>query len=149
MKSNTIVNEKGQGLVEYALILILVSIIVIAALMIVGPFIQKALGIASPEPSSANVELLSDVRVQYGPEWWNPAFIPIQSISDQNVVDIVNSQTCLPIVPPQGKTVKVGTTYADPSLIDVIPGDNGTIEICSRVVGANVHVYITYVDLPR
>jgi len=31
--------EKGQGLVEYALILVLVSIVVIAALMILGPVI--------------------------------------------------------------------------------------------------------------
>jgi pilus assembly protein Flp/PilA len=32
-------NEKGQGLVEYALILVLVSIVVIAALTILGPTI--------------------------------------------------------------------------------------------------------------
>ncbi len=31
--------EKGQGLVEYALILALVAIVVIAALMILGPVI--------------------------------------------------------------------------------------------------------------
>ena len=31
--------EKGQGLVEYALILVLVAILVIAALMILGPII--------------------------------------------------------------------------------------------------------------
>jgi len=31
--------EKGQGLVEYALILVLVAIVVIAALMILGPMI--------------------------------------------------------------------------------------------------------------
>jgi pilus assembly protein Flp/PilA len=31
--------EKGQGLVEYALILVLVAIVVIAALMILGPVI--------------------------------------------------------------------------------------------------------------
>ncbi len=31
--------EKGQGLVEYALILVLVAIIVIAALMILGPLV--------------------------------------------------------------------------------------------------------------
>ena len=31
--------EKGQGLVEYALILVLVAIVVIAALMIRGPII--------------------------------------------------------------------------------------------------------------
>ena len=31
--------EKGQGLVEYALILVLVAIVVIVALMILGPII--------------------------------------------------------------------------------------------------------------
>ena len=31
--------EKGQGLVEYALILVLVAIVVIAAMMILGPLI--------------------------------------------------------------------------------------------------------------
>ena len=31
--------EKGQGLVEYALILVLVAIVVIAALVILGPII--------------------------------------------------------------------------------------------------------------
>jgi pilus assembly protein Flp/PilA len=35
-------NEKGQGLVEYALILVLVAIVVIAALMILGPIIGNA-----------------------------------------------------------------------------------------------------------
>ena len=32
-------NEKGQGLVEYALILVLVAIVVIAVLMVLGPII--------------------------------------------------------------------------------------------------------------
>ena len=34
-------NEKGQGLVEYALILVLVAIVVIAALAILGPKIAS------------------------------------------------------------------------------------------------------------
>ena len=33
--------EKGQGLVEYALILVLVAIVVIAALMLLGPAISN------------------------------------------------------------------------------------------------------------
>ena len=32
-------NEKGQGLVEYALILVLVAVVVIAVLLILGPII--------------------------------------------------------------------------------------------------------------
>ena len=34
---NFIRDEKGQGLVEYALILVLVAIVVIAILLLVGP----------------------------------------------------------------------------------------------------------------
>jgi pilus assembly protein Flp/PilA len=34
--------ERGQGLVEYALILVLVAIVVIAALLIMGPIIGNA-----------------------------------------------------------------------------------------------------------
>jgi pilus assembly protein Flp/PilA len=35
-------NEKGQGLVEYALILVLVAIVVIAILLLLGPIIGNA-----------------------------------------------------------------------------------------------------------
>ena len=35
-------HEKGQGLVEYALILVLVAIVVIGALMILGPIIGNS-----------------------------------------------------------------------------------------------------------
>jgi pilus assembly protein Flp/PilA len=34
-------NEKGQGLVEYALILVLVAIVVIATLSLMGPIISN------------------------------------------------------------------------------------------------------------
>ncbi len=33
--------EKGQGMVEYALILVLVAVVVIAALTIMGPLIRN------------------------------------------------------------------------------------------------------------
>jgi pilus assembly protein Flp/PilA len=34
-------NEKGQGMVEYALILVLVAVVVIAAVTIMGPLVGK------------------------------------------------------------------------------------------------------------
>ncbi len=63
--------EKGQGLVEYALILVLVAIVVIAALMILGPIIGNVFskvnsslstvstggGAAAPTPVPAPVTL--------------------------------------------------------------------------------------------
>jgi len=33
------INERGQGLVEYALILVLVAVVVIAVLLLLGPII--------------------------------------------------------------------------------------------------------------
>jgi len=37
-----VAKERGQGLVEYALILVLVAIVVIAALMVLGPVIGNS-----------------------------------------------------------------------------------------------------------
>jgi pilus assembly protein Flp/PilA len=53
--------EKGQGLVEYALILVLVAIVVIAALMILGPIVGNVFskvnssisGVGSVAPAAA------------------------------------------------------------------------------------------------
>jgi len=44
--------EKGQGLVEYALILVLVAIVVIAALMLLGPVIGNAFSTINSSLSS-------------------------------------------------------------------------------------------------
>lgn len=44
--------KKGQGLVEYALILVLVAIVVIAALMVLGPIVGNLF-------SDINASLLS------------------------------------------------------------------------------------------
>jgi pilus assembly protein Flp/PilA len=45
--------ERGQGLVEYALILVLVAIVVIAALMILGPIIGNAFSTINKSLQSA------------------------------------------------------------------------------------------------
>ena len=45
--------ERGQGLVEYALILVLVAIVVIAALMILGPIIGNTFSTINSSLNSA------------------------------------------------------------------------------------------------
>jgi len=45
--------EKGQGLVEYALILVLVAIVVIAVLMLLGPIIGNVFSTINTSLSSA------------------------------------------------------------------------------------------------
>jgi pilus assembly protein Flp/PilA len=44
--------EKGQGLVEYALILVLVAIVVIAVLMLLGPIIGNTFSTLNDSLSS-------------------------------------------------------------------------------------------------
>jgi pilus assembly protein Flp/PilA len=44
--------EKGQGLVEYALILVLVAIVVIAVLMLLGPIIGNVFSTVNDSLSS-------------------------------------------------------------------------------------------------
>jgi pilus assembly protein Flp/PilA len=46
------VKERGQGLVEYALILVLVAIVVIAVLMLLGPVIGNAFSTLNSSLSS-------------------------------------------------------------------------------------------------
>ncbi len=46
--------EKGQGLVEYALILVLVAIVVIAVLMLLGPIIGNVFSTINTSLSNAS-----------------------------------------------------------------------------------------------
>jgi len=46
--------EKGQGLVEYALILVLVAIVVIAVLMLLGPIIGNVFSTINDSLSAAS-----------------------------------------------------------------------------------------------
>ncbi len=65
-------NQKGQGLVEYALILVLVAIVVIAALMILGPIIgnvfskvNSSLTTVSAGGGSASTPVPAPVTLNY------------------------------------------------------------------------------------
>ncbi len=51
--------EKGQGLVEYALILVLVAIVVIAALMILGPIIGNVFSKVNSSLSTVSAGVVS------------------------------------------------------------------------------------------
>ncbi len=47
-----IFSQKGQGLVEYALILVLVAIVVIVALLVLGPVIGNTFSLINSSVSS-------------------------------------------------------------------------------------------------
>ena len=48
--------KEGQGLVEYALILFLVAVVVIAILILVGPQIGSVFSAATPPPPETNLQ---------------------------------------------------------------------------------------------
>jgi pilus assembly protein Flp/PilA len=84
-------HEKGQGLVEYALILVLVAIVVIAALTILGPRIQVVF-------DKVNIQILT---AQYNTQQkctaagygWHAAGQPIPSYGN-NTITFTND-TCV------------------------------------------------------
>ena len=56
MLKNFVKDENGQGLAEYALILALIAIVVIAALKLLGTAVDSKLDIISSELNSAGVD---------------------------------------------------------------------------------------------
>jgi pilus assembly protein Flp/PilA len=95
-------SEKGQGLVEYALILVLVAIVVLAVLLILGPTVGNAFsnivanlqrfsgGGAGPITSVAPSRSGSDVSVTVNVS--SPTSITISA--DSGTVDAPNPKMC-------------------------------------------------------
>lgn len=62
--------EKGQGLVEYALILVLVAIVVIATLMVLGPIIGNVF--STINSSISNIGGVTKSSCEAGGGIWYP-----------------------------------------------------------------------------
>jgi len=76
--------EKGQGLVEYALILVLVAIVVIAALMILGPIIGNVFSKVNSSLSGLGSGIPSGVGGIGG-----AASLPANCVEDQSMGVII------------------------------------------------------------
>ena len=126
----------GQGMVEYALILVLVAIIVIGALMILEPI----LGVAT----AVNKEALSMAPIIY--DYGNPIYLPMGTqVNSYIKVDYEECQTI-----QSGKHyLKAGTTYQDPSVIKITHQDDGTYEICNDLRGTSIDVIFDLYDAPK
>ena len=72
MIHSRIKSQKGQGLVEYALILVLVAIVVIGALMILGPIIGNTF--STVNKSLTNVGGTSGGAQNFGNAQWKNGF---------------------------------------------------------------------------
>ena len=72
LKKRSKKHKKGQGLVEYALILVLVAVVVLAVLLILGPktgdVFSKVNGILAPEIRSYG-QSVSTCQAQGGVSW--------------------------------------------------------------------------------
>ena len=87
-------NQKGQGLVEYALILVLVAIVVIAALLILGPIIGEVF--SSVNSSLSSVGMGSEVIVPPTAVVCTPGSASIVHIhpGHPNCVILMNQNNC-------------------------------------------------------
>jgi pilus assembly protein Flp/PilA len=95
-------NEKGQGLVEYALILVLVAIVVIGILLLLGPTVSQVYcRIANAlQPGSCGAITSYEIKATGSLQVKNivvskPATIEV-SIEDSTLGEQTQSQSCTP-----------------------------------------------------
>lgn len=145
--------SKGQGLVEYALVLVLVAIVVIAALTILDPIIKGAFNATQAESNSAtttpkpNVNQVVLADASFIKEGINtPYLIPLYS--EEYLYSWYKTGCRSLIPPPDGYGLKVGTIYEDPTKI-TITRDGDSYVLCNNVQGAQVAIVSTFVELPK
>lgn len=127
-------SQSGQGLVEYALILVLVSVVVIAALMIIRPAVEQALG-------GANQEILKNAPVN------TPVHLDNIEGGYATYVDYDDGD-CLQVNVGANRSIKVGTTYDNPKVI-TINHDDGRYTICNNARGTILKIYWASVEPPK
>ncbi len=137
--------EKGQGLVEYALILVLVAIVVISALMILGPVIGNVfskvnidLAVAAADTDVSRSLLSEAPMLDYKAS--NPSKI---SLANNERVYVPVEAGC-ETYPTYGNRVKVGTPYQHPEEISVVMLSDKEFKVCSNATGATVHLVIAF-----
>jgi Flp pilus assembly pilin Flp len=143
----------GQGLVEYALILVLIAVVVIAALQIIStalspetaPVPSAPVATATPDPAMINQAILA--KAPFVKEGVNTPFsIPFYP---EEYLYSWYLPGCHPLIPPpDGFGVKVGTIYEDATKITVSKKGN-EFTLCNNLQGAQVAIVSAYVELPR
>ncbi len=149
-------SEKGQGLVEYALILVLVAIVVIAALMILGPLVEQALSgvnedlatqevVSAEYTNPANISLLSDAQfVKAGHN--SPYLI---SSAAEGYTPIYFEEGCHKLDVPDGYRVKFGTASPyNEGYLGIVLADN-MYTLCNSTPDTKIGVVIVFLELPR
>lgn len=142
----------GQGLVEYALILVLVAIVVIASLMILGPIVQNVINQGNSQDaaprsmvSDPNRSALSDapfIREGVNKPFLVPLY-PEDYLYDWYIPG------CHPLIsPPDGFGLKVGTISENFAQITVLRQDN-EYTLCNNVQGDQVAIITTFVERPQ
>jgi pilus assembly protein Flp/PilA len=92
-------DEKGQGLVEYALILVLVAIVVIAILLMLGPVVGNVFSevtAALLDPTSLGGPIVSVSAARTGGGHGNDVIVTV-TVSESTTVTVTDSQNASPI----------------------------------------------------
>jgi pilus assembly protein Flp/PilA len=104
--SNKHLEERGQGLVEYALILVLVAIAVIAILFVLGPVVGSVFSNIVDNMGLSNNTITSVNATRTGEGSGNDVIVSI-SVSTNTTVNVSDSQDAAPVqnVPCNGSCV--------------------------------------------
>lgn len=125
------ISEKGQSMVEYALILVIIAIVVIATTTIL---IEKL----TPDQTTS---ILSDSPV-IGYEKTSPSLIGLGVVGDASVTI---KPGCHLIYINSEYDLKTGTQYPHVDELSVARADNTHYQFCSQVPASEIKIQIEYI----
>ena len=129
--------EKGQDLVEFALILALVSIFIIGILLFFAPYLDYF-------KFNGNKGALASAPIIYESD--NPVYLPPNSyfahfISvDYGICEIINTGPFY---------LRVGTPYEDTSFVVVTKEGSSSYKICNNLRGTSIEVVYAFYRLEK
>lgn len=130
---------------EYFFILTLVVIVVITALTVLGPKIDKLFTTLNESQSlsySENANILAEVSL-IG-ENTHPTFLDVTAMDIYHPTWI-QYDGCYKI-DTYGKQLKIVTTYSDPSIIDITRNEDSYF-VCNSTQGTQIEVIYTLIEV--
>lgn len=134
--------EKGQGLIEYALILVLIAIFVIFCVLIVSTIDD---GSSNSQTSNS---VLSNTPV-IGISETNPQYISLSDEDRDKYKNVEYGYGCYKKSIDSAYSIRAGTEYADASVIRIKRLDDNTYSFCVDVKGAKVKIIYDLVKNPQ
>ncbi len=134
--------EKGQSLIEYALVLVLVAIVVFACLLAFSTINKSS---SSSAPSNT---LLNNAPI-IGASEVHPLHVSLSDADRRNYREKVYEYGCNKMSVSSDYSIRAGTEYADTSVIRIKRLNDNYYSFCIDVKGAGIHIVYELVKNPK